>query len=141
MIVDFSCQPMLKKIHEEYEKMTHEENSQYFARIKILQSRLFHNNITSFEKYELGQIHKIFNKIREYLYKKYISSSATFLFDTPVEYDTMSQYHRHLVFFYMTNENINKSQNPVIIRENWNNFLSDQNKNDKNGFILVDIHI
>ena len=140
MIFDYSCKLMLKKIHEEYEKIIYEENAQYFARIKILRAKLFHNNITSFEKYELGKIHKNYNKIREYLYKKYISSSASFLFDTPVEYDNMSQHHRHLVFFYLTNENINKSQNPIIIRKNWNNFLSDQSKNDKNGFILVDIH-
>jgi len=130
---------MLNKIYEEYGKRIKEETSQYLARTKILRDTIIHKNIASFEKDELEKIHRDYNKIREYLYKEYISSCATFLFETPVEYVTMSQYHRHVVFFYMTNENMNKSHNTVIIRKNWNIFLSHHKKNHTNDFILVDI--
>jgi len=135
---------MLKKNHDEYTTRTQEETTYYLGQVKILREKSKLNNISFFEKDKLKVFKRDYNKIREYMYKEYISSSATFLFGSQMQYATMSQYHRHVVYFYMTNENINLSQDTVIIRKHWKGFLSNHDTNQHNtkcDFVLIDVSI
>jgi len=80
MVFDSACQLMLKKNHDEYTTRTQEETTYYLGQVKILREKSKLNNISFFEKDKLKVFKRDYNKIREYMYKEYISSSATFLF-------------------------------------------------------------